>query len=48
LPVWLRFQHSDAQSLDDLGDFKVRRPDGTQIPADVDGPDPDAKCLVRG
>ncbi len=32
LPVWLRFSNSDAQSLDDLGDFKVRRPDGTQIP----------------
>jgi HAE1 family hydrophobic/amphiphilic exporter-1 len=32
LPVWLRFQGSDAQSLDDLSDFKVRRPDGTQVP----------------
>jgi HAE1 family hydrophobic/amphiphilic exporter-1 len=32
LPVWLRFQGSDAQSLDDLGDYKVRRPDGTQVP----------------
>jgi len=32
LPVWLRFQGSDSQSIDDLSDFKVRRPDGTQIP----------------
>jgi HAE1 family hydrophobic/amphiphilic exporter-1 len=32
LPVWLRFRGSDAQSLEDLSDFKVRRPDGTQIP----------------
>jgi len=32
LPVWLRFRGADAQSLDDLGDFKVRRPDGSQIP----------------
>jgi HAE1 family hydrophobic/amphiphilic exporter-1 len=32
LPVWLRFQGSDAQSLEDLSDFKVRRPDGTQVP----------------
>ena len=32
LPVWLRFRNSDTQSLDDLSDFKVRRPDGTQIP----------------
>ena len=32
LPVWLRFQGSDAQSLDDLTDFKLRRADGTQVP----------------
>jgi HAE1 family hydrophobic/amphiphilic exporter-1 len=32
LPVWLRFQGADTQSLDALSDFKVRRPDGTQIP----------------
>jgi HAE1 family hydrophobic/amphiphilic exporter-1 len=32
LPVWLRFRGSDAQSLDDLSDFKLRRPDGVQIP----------------
>jgi len=33
LPVWLRFRGADAQSLDDLSDFKLRRPDnGTQIP----------------
>ena len=32
LPVWLRFQGSDAQSLDNLSDFKVRRPDGSQVP----------------
>ncbi|MBN8884892.1 MAG: efflux RND transporter permease subunit [Rudaea sp.] len=32
IPVWLRFQGSDAQSLDSLSDYKLRRPDGTQIP----------------
>ena len=32
LPVWLRFNGSDAQSLEDLSDFKLRKPDGTQIP----------------
>jgi hydrophobic/amphiphilic exporter-1 (mainly G- bacteria), HAE1 family len=32
LPVWLRFRSADAQSLDDLSDYKLRRPDGTQIP----------------
>ena len=32
LPVWLRFQGSDAQSLAGLSDFKLRAPDGTQIP----------------
>ena len=25
-PVWLRFRGADAQSLDDLSDFKLRRP----------------------
>ena len=29
LPVWLRFRGSDAQSLDNLSDYKLRRPDGT-------------------
>ncbi len=32
LPVWLRFQGADAQSLAGLSDFKLRAPDGTQIP----------------
>jgi HAE1 family hydrophobic/amphiphilic exporter-1 len=33
IPVWLRFRGADAQSLDDLSDFKLRRPDnGTQVP----------------
>jgi HAE1 family hydrophobic/amphiphilic exporter-1 len=32
LPVWLRFRGADAQSLDDLSDYKLRRADGTQIP----------------
>ena len=32
LPVWLRFRGSDAQSLDELSDYKIRRPDGSQIP----------------
>ncbi|HEY6545847.1 MAG TPA: efflux RND transporter permease subunit [Dokdonella sp.] len=32
LPVWLRFQGADTQSLSGLSDFKLRAPDGTQIP----------------
>ena len=32
IPVWLRFQGADAQSVEALSDFKLRRPDGTQIP----------------
>jgi HAE1 family hydrophobic/amphiphilic exporter-1 len=32
LPVWLRFQGSDTQSVEGLSDFKLRAPDGTQIP----------------
>ncbi len=32
LPVWLRFRGSDAQTLEQLSDYKIRRPDGSQIP----------------
>ncbi len=32
VPVWLRFQGSDTQSLAGLSDFKLRAPDNTQIP----------------
>ncbi|MBN8726323.1 MAG: efflux RND transporter permease subunit [Xanthomonadales bacterium] len=32
LPVWLRFQGADTQSLAGLSDFKLRASDGTQIP----------------
>ncbi|TLY53666.1 MAG: efflux RND transporter permease subunit, partial [Gammaproteobacteria bacterium] len=32
VPVWLRFNNTDAQSIDDLSDYKLRRPDGTAIP----------------
>jgi HAE1 family hydrophobic/amphiphilic exporter-1 len=32
LPVWLRFQGADTQSLSGLSEFKLRAPDGTQIP----------------
>jgi HAE1 family hydrophobic/amphiphilic exporter-1 len=32
VPVWLRFSNADAQSLDDLADYQLRRDDGTQIP----------------
>ncbi len=32
VPVWLRFQGADTQSIDALSDFKLRRPDGQQIP----------------
>jgi HAE1 family hydrophobic/amphiphilic exporter-1 len=32
LPVWLRFQGADTQSLSGLSDFKLRAPDGSQVP----------------
>ncbi len=32
IPVWLRFQNSDTQSLEDLSDYKLRRADGTMVP----------------
>ncbi len=32
VPVWLRFANSDAQSIDDLSDYKLRRDDGVQVP----------------
>lgn len=32
LPVWLRFQGADTQSLAGLSDFKLRAPDNSQIP----------------
>ena len=32
IPVWLRFQNTDTQSLEDLSDYKLRRADGTLVP----------------
>lgn len=32
VPVWLRFQNSDTQSLADLSDYKLRRADGGLVP----------------
>jgi HAE1 family hydrophobic/amphiphilic exporter-1 len=32
LPVWLRFQGADTQSLAGLSDYKLRAPDGSQVP----------------
>ncbi|HEY3519618.1 MAG TPA: efflux RND transporter permease subunit [Rhodanobacteraceae bacterium] len=32
VPVWLRFRNADAQSIDDLSDYSLRRDDGVQIP----------------
>ena len=32
VPVWLRFAKSDAQSVEDLSDFKVRNQRGEQVP----------------
>ncbi len=32
LPVWLRFQGGDTRSMAGLSDFKLRAPDGTQVP----------------
>lgn len=32
IPVWLRFQGADTQSVNDMADFKLRRADGTLVP----------------
>ncbi len=32
IPTWLRFQNADAQSINDLSDYKLRAADGSQIP----------------
>ncbi|MEP6938915.1 MAG: efflux RND transporter permease subunit [Rudaea sp.] len=32
VPVWIRFAKSDAQSIESLSDFKIRNPQGVQIP----------------
>lgn len=32
VPVWLRFSGSDAASIDDLKDFKLRAPNGEMVP----------------
>ncbi|MGA9343180.1 MAG: efflux RND transporter permease subunit [Rhodanobacteraceae bacterium] len=32
IPVWLRFQNADTQSIDDIGRYDLRAPDGRRIP----------------
>lgn len=32
IPTWLRFQNADAQSISNLSDYKLRAPDGSQVP----------------
>ncbi len=32
IPVWLRFGRADITSVEDLTDYKLQRPDGTQVP----------------
>ncbi|MEO7917032.1 MAG: efflux RND transporter permease subunit, partial [Dokdonella sp.] len=32
IPTWLRFQNSDTQSMQDMADYKLRAPDGSQVP----------------
>ena len=32
IPTWLRFRDADAQSIADLSDYKLRAPDGSQVP----------------
>ena len=32
IPTWVRFQNADAQSINDMSDYKLRAPDGSQIP----------------
>ena len=32
IPTWLRFQNADAQSVSDMADYKLRAPDGSQVP----------------
>ncbi len=49
IPTWLRFQNADAQSINDMSDYKLRAPDGSQIPlmAMVDLKTQDAASSVR-
>lgn len=32
IPTWIRFQNADAQSINDMSDYKLRAPDGSQVP----------------
>src|SRR3546814_3137450 len=32
VPMWIRFDNSQTQSIDDLRSFNLRRPDGEMIP----------------
>jgi hydrophobic/amphiphilic exporter-1 (mainly G- bacteria), HAE1 family len=32
IPTWVRFQNADAQSISDMSDYKLRAPDGSQVP----------------
>jgi HAE1 family hydrophobic/amphiphilic exporter-1 len=32
IPTWLRFQNADAQSINDMSDYKLRAADGSQVP----------------
>ncbi|HET6545314.1 MAG TPA: efflux RND transporter permease subunit [Rhodanobacteraceae bacterium] len=32
IPVWLRFQNADTQSIEDIGGYTLRAPDGTRVP----------------
>ena len=32
IPTWLRFQNADTQSINDMSDYKLRAPDGSQVP----------------
>ncbi|HOX71578.1 efflux RND transporter permease subunit [Dokdonella sp.] len=32
IPTWLRFQNADAQSISNMSDYKLRAPDGSQVP----------------
>ncbi len=32
IPTWMRFQNADAQSINDLSDYKLRAADGSQVP----------------
>ncbi|MCW5569028.1 MAG: efflux RND transporter permease subunit [Dokdonella sp.] len=49
IPTWLRFQDADAQSIAELSDYRLRAPDGSQVPllAMVEVQTQDAAAVIQ-